>query len=195
MRVPDSVVSILSYVATASFAAGIGHLFTARHYRKQKRYEFSERRLNELYAPLLSRIEQLRSDGKLRVDIFHAKDEAWQEKCKRAPDPFLGHEDAFALYQKSIDYENHHFRETMKLYDEMLSILNTKRHLAFRSTLGFYDLLFRFVELWRRWLDEAIPGEAIEKLDVPEEELQPFYDDVEARHTTLVRQLSGDRKP
>lgn len=194
MRVPESVVSILSYVATASFAAGIGYLFTARHYRKQKRYEFSERRLNELYAPLLSRIEQLRSDGQLRVDMFRAKDEAWKEKCKRAPEPFLEHEDAFAPYQKSIDYENRHFRETMKLYDEMLSILNTKRSLAFRSTLSFYDLLFRFAELWRRWLDEAIPGEAIEKLDVPEEELQPFYDDVEARHTALVRQLSGDHR-
>ena len=194
MRVPDTVVSILSYLATASFAAGIGYFFTARHYQKQKRHEFSERRLNEFYAPLLSRIKQLRSDGKLRVDISRARNEAWKGTCARAPVPFQEHEEAFAPYRESIDYENRHFRDMMKLYDEMLSIFNSKRQLAFRSTLDFYDLFFRYVQLWKRWLDDAIPGDAVEKVDISEAELHPFYREIEARHDALVATLSGDRR-
>jgi len=194
MKVPETLLSILKYIGTGFFAALIGHYFTARHYRKRKTYEFAERRLDELYGPLCSRLGQLRADGKLKVEIFRAKNEAWKDKCERARAPFLDHEEAFAPYKKSIDYENRHFRESvMPLFDEMLAILNTKRHLAFRSTLGFYDTFYRFVQLWHRWLDDAIPGEAIKRIEVPEEKLQPFYADIEERHAALVKKLSGDR--
>jgi len=194
VAVSESVVSILSYLATASFAAGVGHFFTARHYRNKKRYEFSERRLNELYGPLLSRIEQLGADGRLRFEISQARSDAWKDNCDRAPSPFLRHEEAFEPYKTSIDYENRRFRESMELYEEMLSLLHTKRHLAFDSTLGHYEQFFRFVELWRRWLDDAIPWEAIQKVETPEEELHPFYADVRTHHSALVRHLSGDRQ-
>lgn len=191
----DALVWVLKYVAPAFVAAWIGHYFTARHYRKRKTYEFAQRRLDELYGPLYSCLGQLRADAKLRVAIFRAKDAAWKEKCKRENAPFLDHEEAFEPYAKSIDYENRHFRESViPLYDEMLEILNEKRHLTYPSTLRFYDSFYRFVQLWHRWLDNAIPREAIERIEVPEEKLQPFYSEIETRHAALLRRLSGDRK-
>jgi hypothetical protein len=79
----DTLLSTLTYLATAFVAAVIGHYFTARHYRNRKVYEFAERRLDELYDPLCSCLGQLRADGELKVAIFQAKDAAWKEKCER----------------------------------------------------------------------------------------------------------------
>jgi hypothetical protein len=190
----DILVSVLTYVIPVSAAAWIGHYFTARHYKKAKTYEFTERRLEELYGPLCSRLEQLRSDGNLKVAIYQAKDAAWKEKCARRGPTSDDHDKAFEPYAKSIDYENRHFREVViPLYDEMLEILNEKRYLAYSSTLTFYDPFYRFVEVWHRWLDDAIPGEAVKRIEVREEELQPFYREIETRHAALVHKLSGDR--
>jgi len=186
---------VLKYIGPAVLATLITHYLTARHYRARKTYEFAERRLDELYGPLCSRLKQLKANGELSVAISQARHEAWQDECKRAPTPFLDHERTFEPFKDSIDYENARFREyTMPLFDEMLEILNTKRHLAFPSTLSFFDTFYRFVQLWRRWLDDAIPGEAIERIEVREEELRPFYADIEKKHAALVRRLSGDRK-
>jgi hypothetical protein len=186
---------VAAVLLSAPLGAAISYFFTARHFRNRKAYEFAERRLVELYGPLCSRMERLRADGKLGLAISTARNEAWKEKCSHAPVPFLDHEKAFVPYGRSIDYENRHFRDVvMVLYDEMLAILNTKRHLAFQSTLAHYDALYRFVELWHRWLAEAIPGEAIQRIEVPGEELQPLYADMQARHDALARKLSGDRK-
>jgi hypothetical protein len=192
---PDTLLSTLPHIITA-VAAWTGHYFeTARHYRNRKAYEFAERRLNELYGPLCSRLGQLKADGELKVAIFQAKDAAWKEKCKRKSAPPFDHEQAFEPYAKSIEYENRHFRESViPLFDEMLTILNEKRHLAYPSTLRFYDPFYRFVQLWHRWLDHAIPGEAIKRIEVPEETLKPFYNEIEARHAALLQRLSGDPK-
>ena len=194
-QVRDIMMSVLTYVVPTLASAGITYFFTARHYRRRKKYEFAERRLNELYGPLCSHVGQLKADSGLRVAIFQAKNEAWQDKCKRSPVPFLNHEKAFAPFRRSIDYENRQFCDAvMPIYDEMLTILNTKRHLAFQSTVAHYDAFCRFVQLWHRRLDDAIPGEAIEKIGVREEELQPFYSEIETRHAALVQRLSGDRR-
>lgn len=193
---PDALLSTLTHFVTALLAALTGRYFAARHYTRRKTHEFAERRLADLYGPLCSRLMKLKADGALKVAIFQAKNEAWKDKCERAPAPFLDHEKAHEPYKRSIEYENRHFRESvMPLYDEMLKILDDKRHLAFPSTLRFYDTFYRFVQLWHRWLDDAIPGEAIERIDVREEELELFYADIEARHASLVRKLPGDRKP
>jgi hypothetical protein len=127
------------------------------------------------------------------VAIFQATDAAWKEKCGKRGPVFDDHDKAFEPYAKSIDHENRHFREVViPLYDEMLEILNEKRHLAYPSTLSSYDSFYRFVEVWHRWLDDAIPGEAVKRIEVPEEELQPFYREIESRHAALVKRLSGD---
>jgi hypothetical protein len=194
-QVRELVIEALRYIGPAFAGAGITYFFTGRRYKKQEVYDFTKRRLNELYGPLCSRLGQLRASGKMKVAIFQAKDAAWKEKCERRSAPFLDHEEAFEPYAKSNDYENKHFRESViPLYDEMLKILNEKRHLAFPSTLRFYDPFYRFVQLWHRWLDDAIPGEAIKKIEVPEEKLQPFYSEIETKHAALLRRLSGDRK-
>lgn len=194
-QVRDIMISALKYVGPVLASGGITYFFTARHYRKQRTYEFAERRLNELYGPLSSCVGQLAADGRLKLAIYEAKDEAWKDKCKRSPAAFLDNEKAFAPYQASIDYENRHFRDhVMAIYDDMLTVLNTQQHLAFQSTMAYYDAFYRFVQLWHRWLDDAIPGEAIQRIEVSEEELQPFYADIQARHAALVRKLAGDRK-
>lgn len=85
----DVLMSALKYIGTAFLAALIAHYFTARHYRERKIYEFEERRLDELYGPLCSRLEQLkgvRESGVkgvrgqvLQINISHARIRIWQD--------------------------------------------------------------------------------------------------------------------
>jgi len=181
---PQLLISILAVLIT--------YLLTSRHFKNQKAHEFNERRLSDLYSPLLGRIKQIRSDGELRVSISSAKSQAWREKCARHPSPDFDHKKHFEPYKKAMDYENDKFRnETMKLYDEMLGIFRDNRHLAFPSTQSWFSKFSQFVELWHRWLQDAIPAEVLEKVETSEEELLPFYADVERHHNRLVKRLSG----
>ena len=175
---------------TVIITASTTFFFTSRHFRRQKRHEFLQRRLNELYGPLLGLIKQVGASAKARLAASRASDNAWREICERHPKPFLDHNDYFEPFERAMEYENERFRkDDLPAYDAMLDLLKEKNHLAYSSTLKWFDQFAQYVDHWHR----PLPREALMELGISEEPLLDFYAEVEKRCNQLKRELSGDK--
>ena len=71
----------------------------------------------------------------------------------------------------------------------MLDLLKTKNHLAYASTLEWFDQFTQYVDHWHR----PLAGEVLMELGISEEPLLDFYAEVERRCNELKRELSGDK--
>jgi hypothetical protein len=189
----ESIKPFATHAFTAIVTAFATYLFTAKHFRKQKRHNFNERRLTDFYAPMLGCIKKIRAGRKLSVQISTASDASWREWCARNPHPSPeSHDKELAPYERSVEYENNKFpNEYLPLYDKMLAVFDANQHLAYPSTREWYERFAKFVDLWHRFLDDAVPAEAVRKLDVTEEELLPFYQELQSQHDHLARKLGG----
>jgi hypothetical protein len=67
----------------------------------------------------------------------------------------------------------------------MLAIFREKLWLAAPETRAFLGPLSDFVDIWDRWLAEAIPPEVIKNLGHTEQPLEPFYEHLEKKHDEL----------
>lgn len=160
------------------------------YFRKQKRYEFMVRRLEECYGPMLGLIKQVRANAEARFKVSQASSKAWREICERHPAPFLDHDKYFEPFKKQIEYENERFKkEDLPAYDQMLDLLKTKNHLTYPSTLQWFESLTQYVDHWKR----PMAPEALMELNISEEPLLKFYADVEEHCNTLKKQISGDK--
>ena len=186
----ESIKPFATYVFTVIITAFATYLFTVRHFRKQKRHEFLQRRLDELYGPLLGLIKQVRANAKARLEARIACDKAWHEICGQHPTPFLDHEKYFEPFKRQIEYENERFqKEDLPAYDAMLDLLKKKNHLAYPSTLEWFDQFTQYVDHWHR----PLPAEALMELGISEEQLLAFYAEVERQCNQLIKELSGDK--
>ena len=103
----------------------------------------------------------------------------------------LDHEERFAPFKKIIDYDNEQLRaELVPKYREMLALFTNRYHLADADTRAFYQEFLEFVEIWNRWLAEALPPEVWTKLDHTEERVKPFYDHLELKMQQLQAELA-----
>jgi hypothetical protein len=57
---------------------------TRRHYICQQHRAFVEQQLKEFYSPLLGWREKIRMTVELRVRLFAASNEEWQQRCAEA---------------------------------------------------------------------------------------------------------------
>ena len=90
------------------------------------------------------------------------------------------------------DFDSKQFHENiLPLYDEMLSVFTKNYSLANASTQGYYHDFFRYVAIWQRIQVEAIPGEALRKLEVKEKDLDLFYEDLEIQLKSLISILAS----
>lgn len=179
---------ILTNIIVVIFTAVFTYYFT---FCKKKRYEFSQRRLDEFYAPFYGYSKSIRANAELRVKASKASGKAWREICARNPQPFIEHDKYFAPFKKQIEDENKRFiEEDIPAYDAMLDLLKTKNQFAFHSTLNWFDQFAEYVALWHR----RLPAETLMELDISEERLFPFYSEIEKRYNQLKQKLSGDKK-
>lgn len=186
-----SVSPYLSHAITIVLTAGTTYFFTARHFRKEKRHEFILKRLEEFYGPLVGLIKQVRANAKVRLEVSRASDKAWHELCERHPQPFLESEKYIEPFKRGIEYENERFRkDDLSAYDKMLELLRTKNHLAYPSTLKWFDQFAQYVDQWHR----PMPAEVIMQLGISEEPLLEFYADIERHCRNLQRKISGEKE-
>jgi hypothetical protein len=179
----------ISHGLTAVISAWAAYFFTAKHFKKQKWHEFEQRRLDEFYGPMLGLIKQIRANAEARVKASAASNEAWREICERHPKPFLDHDKYFEPFQKGIEYENQRFKETdLPAYSQMQEIFKSKLFLAYPSTKEWFDQFTQYIDHWHR----PFPPEALMKLNISEEPLLEFYDDLERHADDLRRKLSGE---
>lgn len=127
--------------------------------------------------------------SELRVRIQGAADETWRELCAdRAPGSAPDH----APFAKIIEYENEQLKAVLlPAYEKMLQTLRDNFYLADESTRQYLPTLIEYLEVWRRVQKDSIPGEVIRKLSHTEQQLHPFYADIEATFKRLRETLAS----
>jgi hypothetical protein len=173
-------------------AGYIGVRYGLKQIIEQKRVDFVERQLREFYSPIIGFRKEIQAKSALRLRISNAANEAWQEFCATKSHPFEDHDKEFEPYRKTIEYDNAQLEnELMPLYEKMLKTFSENYWLADPETAKWYPKLCDFVELWRRWLLRNIPSDVIKKIDASENQLLPFYDELENRLAILKKALKG----
>lgn len=185
--------SIVAALLSASISALVVYYFGIRQLAKQRSSDFRKEQLSQFYAPLAGMRKQVRAKSELRLKVSQAANAAWQEICEQYRGAIMhDHEDRYAPFRKIIEYENTQLEsELLPIYREMLKLFTERYHLAETETREFYDSFVEFVEIWNRWMAEALPGEVLEKLNHGEEHVLPFYEHLEKRVATLQSEITA----
>jgi hypothetical protein len=139
--------------------------------------ELRARQLQELYGPLLSLHQEIRAHSELRVKLQTA---VFQSKM--AADDVL----------KNVLDENETFRQVlMPRYREMAKLFQEKIWLAEPETRKHFPSLIEFIQVWERVLDGRFPRELARQIGHTEENLKPFYFDLEEKTDSLRRRIGG----
>lgn len=171
------------------------YLFGVRKFSLETRSAFVQKQLSEFYSPIAGYRKRIRAKSEVRVKVSEAASEAWKELCapySEAKQPMLNHEELYAPYGKIIEYDNNQLREElMPLYRKMLEVFTEKYWLADADTRAYYQDFLEFVEIWERYLAEALPGDVNRKLGHTEENVKPFYEHIESKLTALQKEITS----
>ena len=189
--------AFLLTMLSALVGAVIVYVFGIRKLSVQLRYAFIEKQLSEFYSPIAGYRKRIRTKSELREKISGAAGASWQELCapySEANQIMHNNEELFAPYKSMIEYDNQQFREEfMPLYRKMLDVFTEKYWLADADTRAYYQGFLEFVEIWERFLAEALPGEVIKKLGHTEENVRPFYEHLEQKLSALQAEIKDQR--
>ena len=175
----------------AILGARLTYRFAVRRLKLEKRLDFVRQQVTDFYSPLIGCRKRIRASSELRVELSRASDIAWRKICDEQPTPFLEHEKYFEPFKRQIEDENKRFPKfLLPLYDEMVDIFTKNYWLAEDSTKEFYKPFCRYVELWHRFHDDAIPPRVFEEVPLDEETLLPFYENLESNLSKLRDELS-----
>jgi hypothetical protein len=189
--------AVVALISAASGLAGvvIGAWLAARGERTQRKLAFLERRLNEFYAPLLRLRNEIKIESELRVMIQAAGEEGWQQvaaSMENALSRFESSDKHFEPYRKLIEYDTKTFKdELLPAYRTMVSVFRENMSLAFPDTSKHFGKLVEFVSVWDRHLEGAIPAEVLPLLKHGEQNLHPFYENLQRRHDELVEKIAA----
>ena len=153
--------------------------------------DFIRQQITEFYSPLIGSIKRIRASSELRVELSQGADATWKKICAEQPQPFLDNDKFFEPFERQIEKENERFQKLLiPLYDEMATLFTKNFWLAEDSTKEFYQPFCRYVELWHRYYDDAIPPRVFEEVPIEEKSLAPFYKDLERNLARLRTELS-----
>jgi len=177
--------TLLLQFLSALIGGLVVYVFGIRKFSLETRSAFIQKQLSEFYSPIAGYQKRIRAKSEVRVKISGAAEEAWGELCTpytESGQPMLNHEELFVPYRKIIDYDNNQLREElMPLYRKMLDVFTEKYWLADKDTRAYYQDFLEFIEIWERFLSEALPGKVVEKLDHSEGKLKSFYEHIESK--------------
>lgn len=185
----NNLIDLAKIVLPLFLVTFLTYRYTLRQLKVKYRMDFIERQLRELYSPLTGCKMKIKSESELRDKIFMATDLKWREFCKTHPEPT---EEDFKPFQNSVIYDRTQFREEIiPLYDKMVAIFTDNYYLAETDTKKWYKELLNFVEIWHRYIKEAIPREVIPELKHTEENLESLYLDLDFQIDKLKKELSN----
>ncbi len=173
----------------------VGGWLTGKHQKKERQNARRREQLMEFYAPLRGIRAEIKAKSELRTKVHAAAGSLWSDKFQGVDDPANKKridEQTGPKYDKIWDYSDEQLKkEIVPLYRKMLEHFSTHMGLAEESTLGHYQVLVEFVEIWNRFLQNSLPGEVANKLDHSETKLYPLYEDIEANFKRLSHALRG----
>ncbi|MAB51577.1 MULTISPECIES: hypothetical protein [unclassified Marinobacter] len=180
---------ILMQFFSALVGALVVYIFGVRKSSIDVRNAFFQKQLSEFYSPIAGYRKRIQSKSEIREKVSSVAQEAWKEAvAKRNPawETKDEREKEFEPYGKIIEYDNAQLREELiPLYREILRIFTEKYWLADEDTREYYESFSEFIEIWERYLSEALPSNVLIKLHHSEEELHGFYEHVERKLSHL----------
>lgn len=188
-------------IAQSAIAAGsgllgvaIGGFAAARNQKKERRAARIRQQLEGFYSPLLGMQKEIRSKSELRTKLHDAGGKAWGKKMAELQNPVSKAavmESDWPRFAKLIEYSDEQLRKDLvPLYRAMLVHFRENMWLSEPSTLKFFPDLLEFVEIWNRFLSNALPAEVLEFAKHEESTLTPFYEDLQQQFDRLTRQLA-----
>ncbi len=194
--------ALLALVPAVAALVGvlIGGWLTSRNQKRERQIRFFREQLGEFYGPMLAMRAEVLAKAELRLKISGAANTAWQvliDDARQGGGVELireTREASFPIFEEIIKYNNRQFaEEIMPTYRKMVQRFVEKMHFAEVSTIGYLQELIDFVEIWNRWLAEALPSEVVERLGHSEERLFPFYRDVASHFVKLQAEVKESR--
>lgn len=187
---PTAVITAVSGLG----GVALGAWATGRHQREERRQERIREQLDGFYGPMLGLRAWIRATSELRPELSRAADNAWKKLVRRRDhDVDLLRElqqERFPDFEQVVEENNRQFaEEILPRYEAMITAFSENLSLAEKSTRKHFPTLVKFVELWRRWLDDTIPAEALQELGHSEEELFPLYADLREQFERLQKEL------
>ncbi len=188
-------ISIMVPAISGLCGVAIGAFLASRREKLKRKHSFLSKQLTDFYSPLLVIRKELKASGELRLRISSAADIEWRKLCGRyegQPDELRKlSETRGKKYEKIIDYNNEKLKnEALPAYHRMIKIYRDNMWLAEKSTLQHFSALIEYVDIWDRFMAEALPGEVVTALGHTEESLCPLYEDLQKRHDEIRSQLA-----
>lgn len=177
----------------------LGVFLTGRQEKRQRKYSFIERQLNEFYSPLLGLRAEIQMKDDLRDKIKDKASLAWDNLCAKAresgPDELQKLTDErFPEFERIIEYDNRMLMEELiPAYRLMAKIFRENILFAEPGTRSYLKELIEFLDVWDRWTGKSLPSEVLSELKHDEKKLEPFYKHLEETHNRLRSKLAtGD---
>jgi hypothetical protein len=190
-----TLVNMITLVGPPTATAILGYYLAVLRFRKEKRLEFIQKQITELYAPMVGSIKRIRVSSGVRVELGAAGNLAWNKICEENPTPFLDFQKHSEPLDGLIEYENRRFPTyILPLYDEMVDRFTKYYWVAENTTRDFYQPFCRYVELWHRYYDDTLPPPILQEVRTDEKPLEPFYDDLERTLGELRMELSQGKR-
>jgi len=186
----------ISLISAGAGLAGVflGGWITARNQREKRRADFVERQLSEFYSPLVSLRVEIWARSKLRAQIQSAATSEWGRLDEEATTPEAKRqlqETRWPDFSAIIEDDNRTLSEALiPAYRQMATTFREKMWLAEPETRTHFAALTEFVEVWERYLRNALPGEVVRAIDHTEVNLCPFYSHLEETHDRLRTELA-----
>ena len=173
----DAIITAVAALVVGLGGALLGAWLTGRRQQAQRRAEFLEHQLRDLYSPLVSLLDQILAKKRMREKVLQVA----QEDPRVKGDQF----------NRLIQHDTEHFvEEIFPDYQSMLMVFRDNFWLAEAETRSHFSALFEFAEIWNRWLKGTLPAEMVHILGHSEEPLQPFYVHLRRKHDELQAKLS-----
>ena len=173
----------------------VGAWLSGRRDRSQRRLAFVEKQLSDFYSPMLGIREEIASVSLLRMRIQEEAQKAWRDLTEKSRMP--GHLDSDPEWAKReeefnriLQFDNDKLtKELLPAYRRMANLFRDNYWLAEKDTRLFYPAVLAFVEIWERWMANALPVEVWRRLDHSENHLLGFYANIASSHDRLRAKL------
>ena len=127
----------------------------------------------------------IRGKSDLRVKIQAKGNEVWKRQVQAGLNPSIEHTN------REIDYDSRQLHEDfLPKYREMLEIFRKNYWLAEPETRKYYADVIEYVEGWTRHEAKGVNPETLREIGHSEENLRPFYQELENRTEILRGELA-----
>jgi len=196
--IPSGIIQAGFSILGILFSCYLGYRYGLKKSEQQKRIEFIEKQVCELYSPMVGIYKDLHAKSKIVNKINNISDGEWRKLVKdMSPEVFRNSTDVTNWREKrdiGIEYNNNQLRNyIIPAYKKMQDILHNKIWLAEPDTLKWFETFNHFIDIWDRYLADYLQPEVLEKVMVSEIELQSFFEELENRLNFLRDKLKRGR--